>query len=95
MKATRHEDYYPCCPDPYPTVTYDIVLHRKPAFYIMTLLLPCIITKAIAVFGFILPPESGEKLSLEVTVLLSLVIFLLIVIEQLPHSSDSFPYIGN
>ncbi|CAG2238263.1 CHRNA10 [Mytilus edulis] len=48
-----------------------------------------------AALTFILPPESGEKVSLGVTVLLSLAVFLLMVSEQLPASSDTYPYIEN
>ena len=94
MKATREMKFYSCCDHPYPRVRFDLALDRKPAFYVMTLLLPCVLTKIIAILGFLLPPESGEKLSLEITVLLALVVFLLIVVDQLPHSSDSFPFIG-
>ena len=95
MPATRTILYYQCCPEPYPDVTFSLYMQRKATFYIMTVLFPCILTSSIAALGFILPPESGEKVSLEVTVLLSLAVFLLIVSEQLPASSDNFPYIGN
>ena len=60
----------------------------------LTVLFPCILTSSVAAVSFILPPESGEKVSLSVTVLLSLAVFLLMVSEQLPASSDTFPYIG-
>lgn len=45
--------------------------------------------------GFLLPPESGEKVSLEVTVLLSQAVFLLVISDFLPPSADNFPIIGN
>ena len=41
-----------------------------------------------------LPVESGEKISLEITVLLSLAVFMLVVSESMPPSSDNFPIIG-
>ena len=41
-----------------------------------------------------LPVESGEKVSLEITVLLSLAVFMLVVSESVPPSSDNFPIIG-
>ena len=48
----------------------------------------------IAAMSFILPVESGEKVSLEVTILLSLAVFMLIVTESMPPSSDNFPLMG-
>ena len=90
----RHVLYYNCCPEPYPDVTFYLTLKRKAQFYVLTILFPCILTSSVAAVSFILPPESGEKVSLSVTVLLSLAVFLLMVSEQLPASSDTFPYIG-
>jgi hypothetical protein len=94
MKAIRNVLYYNCCPDPYPDITFSLEIKRKPLFYIMSILFPCILTSWVAALGFALPPESGEKVSLEVTVLLSLAVFLLMVTEQLPASSVNFPYVG-
>lgn len=94
MKAQRNVLYYQCCPDPYPDITFSLEIKRKPLFYIMSILFPCILTASVAALGFVLPPESGEKVSLEVTVLLSLAVFLLMVTEQLPASSVNFPYVG-
>ncbi|XP_048736458.2 neuronal acetylcholine receptor subunit alpha-7-like isoform X1 [Ostrea edulis] len=94
MKAIRNVLYYQCCPDPYPDITFSLEIKRKPLFYIMSILFPCILTGSVAALGFALPPESGEKVSLEVTVLLSLAVFLLMVTEQLPASSVNFPYVG-
>ena len=55
---------------------------------------PCILTSSVAALTFILPVESGEKVSLEITVLLSLAVFMLVVSESMPPSSDNFPIIG-
>ncbi|XP_045215224.2 neuronal acetylcholine receptor subunit alpha-10-like [Mercenaria mercenaria] len=91
----RHVLYYNCCPEPYPDVTFYVIMKRRPTFYILTMIFPCILTAVISALGFVLPAESGEKVSLQVTVLLSLAVFLLLVSESLPPSSDNFPVIGN
>ena len=44
---------------------------------------------------FYLPPDSGEKVSLGVTVLLALTVFLLMVAEAMPPQSISIPLMGN
>ncbi|XP_053405082.1 neuronal acetylcholine receptor subunit alpha-9-like [Mercenaria mercenaria] len=90
----RHVLYYNCCPEPYPDVTFYVIMKRRPTFYILTMIFPCILTAVISALGFVLPVESGEKVSLQVTVLLSLAVFLLLVSESLPPSSDNFPVIG-
>ena len=94
MPVIRHELFYGCCPEPYPDVTFYIQLQRKPLFYLLNLLFPCTLISTIAILGFLLPPDSGEKVSLEITVLLSLAVFLLVVSETMPPTSETFPFIG-
>ena len=69
-------------------------LQRRPDFYLLTMVFPCILTSAVAAMTFMLPVESGEKVSLEITVLLSLAVFMLVVSDSMPPSSDNFPIIG-
>ena len=95
LPLQRHVIKYGCCPEPYPDVTFYVVLERKPLFYILNLLFPCMLISTVACLGFLLPPDSGEKVSLEITVLLSLAVFLLVVSETMPPSSETFPFIGN
>ena len=47
----------------------------------------------VAMLTFFLPPESGEKISLGISVLLSLTLFLLMVAETMPPTS-AVPVIG-
>jgi len=48
----------------------------------------------IAVQVFWLPPDSEEKISLSITVLLAFSVFQFVVTELTPNSSDSTPIIG-
>ena len=43
---------------------------------------------------FLLPAESGEKVSLGVSILVSFSLFLIIVAEQVPDTSDAVPVMG-
>nr|KAG5705934.1 hypothetical protein BaRGS_010824 [Batillaria attramentaria] len=90
----RHELYYACCPEPYPDVTFYVIVKRKPTFYVINLLFPCILITSVAALGFILPPDAGEKIGLEITVLLALAVFQLLLSEAMPPSSETFPMIG-
>jgi hypothetical protein len=45
--AIRHVEFYSCCPEPYPDITYVIRLRRRPMFYVYNLILPCILINGI------------------------------------------------
>uniref|UniRef100_A0A8D2LG76 Cholinergic receptor nicotinic alpha 10 subunit n=1 Tax=Varanus komodoensis TaxID=61221 RepID=A0A8D2LG76_VARKO len=93
MPATRNVVVYGCCSEPYPDVTYTLLLQRRASFYVFNLLLPCILISLLAPLGFYLPADSGEKVSLGVTVLLALTVFQLLVAESMPPS-ENVPLIG-
>ncbi|NWY08138.1 ACH10 protein, partial [Nothoprocta ornata] len=93
MPATRNVVTYGCCSEPYPDITYTLLLKRRASFYIFNLLLPCILISLLAPLGFYLPADSGEKVSLGVTVLLALTVFQLLVAESMPPA-ESVPLIG-
>ncbi|GFS05198.1 neuronal acetylcholine receptor subunit alpha-7 [Elysia marginata] len=78
----------------YAQVVFTIHLQRKSLFHIVNLILPSVIVKSLAIIGFLLPPESGEKLNLEITVLLSLLVFQLVILNSMPNSSKHLPVIG-
>ena len=68
-------------------------MSRKPLYHYINLILP---TAAIAMLGlmaFWLPPDSGEKVSLSVTILLATAVFQLVVNENMPVQSNSVPII--
>uniref|UniRef100_A0A8C4RS74 Neuronal acetylcholine receptor subunit alpha-9 n=1 Tax=Erpetoichthys calabaricus TaxID=27687 RepID=A0A8C4RS74_ERPCA len=93
MPAKKNVILYGCCSDPYPDVTYTLKLKRRASFYIFNLLIPCIMISFLAPLGFYLPADSGEKVSLGVTVLLALTVFQLLVAESMPPS-ENVPLIG-
>lgn len=86
--------HYNCCPEPYPDVTFYLTLRRKPKFYQNSLFVPSALITVMAVLGYHLPVESGEKVSLQITVMLSLAVFQQLVSDKLPPSADSTPLIG-
>ena len=62
--ATRNEVIYDCCPEPYLDITFVIKIRRRTLYYFFNLIVPCLLIASMAVLGFTLPPDSGEKLSL-------------------------------
>uniref|UniRef100_A0A667Z9P3 Neuronal acetylcholine receptor subunit alpha-7 n=1 Tax=Myripristis murdjan TaxID=586833 RepID=A0A667Z9P3_9TELE len=90
----RNEVFYDCCAEPYPDVTFVVTLRRRTLYYALNLLIPCVLLSSMTLVVFLLPANSGEKISLGITVLLSLTVFMLMVAEIMPATSDSVPLIG-
>lgn len=94
-KSKRAVVTFSCCPDdPTTFLKYSIVIKRRPLFYIFNLVMPCVLITLVALLGFYMPPESGEKVSMGITTLLSVTVFLMIVAESMPPTSDIVPLIG-
>uniref|UniRef100_A0A8C1UQW3 Uncharacterized protein n=1 Tax=Cyprinus carpio TaxID=7962 RepID=A0A8C1UQW3_CYPCA len=94
VPGRRNEKFYDCCKEPYPDVTFTVVMRRRTLYYGLNLLIPCVLISTLALLVFLLPADSGEKISLGITVLLSLTVFMLLVAEIMPATSDSVPLIG-
>ena len=94
ISTERHEKVYACCVETYPDVTFTIHLRRGSLFYVVNLIAPCFLIFIISFLGFFLPVESGDKVNLETTILLALVVFLLMVGETMPPTPDAIPILG-
>lgn len=94
MPVTKFITKYRCCPEPYPFITYNIIIRRRTMYYILNFLTPCVLMSALTILGFFLPVESGERMNVGVTVLLSLTVILLLLAEELPATSEVVPLIS-
>uniref|UniRef100_A0A183FE27 Neurotransmitter-gated ion-channel ligand binding domain protein n=1 Tax=Heligmosomoides polygyrus TaxID=6339 RepID=A0A183FE27_HELPZ len=92
--ALREVNYFKCCPEPYPTVKYFLHIRRRTLYYGFNLIIPSLLICMMTVLGFSLPPDAGEKITLEMTILLAIVFFLSMVSEMTPPTSDAVPLIG-
>lgn len=72
-------------------VRFSLILKRNHLYYLIKIILPFTLVSFLTLFAFLLPPESGEKLTLNVTILLSLVIYLQLLSEYIPKSDDEIP----
>ena len=96
MRTTAQKNivYYPCCKEPYPDVTFNITLKRKTLFYTINLITPCVSITTLTILDFYLPSDCGEKISLSISLLLSLSLFQLLLLELVPPTSITMPLIG-
>ncbi|XP_060073713.1 neuronal acetylcholine receptor subunit beta-3-like [Ylistrum balloti] len=69
-------------------VVMEIKFQRRPLFVILNLLLPIVVVGVLNVFVFLLPPEPGERSAFGMTVLLAMAVFLSIVSDKLPSTSE-------
>ncbi|KAK2586114.1 hypothetical protein KPH14_008392 [Odynerus spinipes] len=64
MPGQKNTIVYQCCPEPYVDVTFTIQIRRRTLYYFFNLIVPCVLISSMALLGFTLPPDSGEKLTL-------------------------------
>ena len=64
MPGKRNSIIYECCPEPYVDITFTINMRRRTLYYFFNLIVPCVLISSMALLGFTLPPDSGEKLTL-------------------------------
>ncbi|XP_078251066.1 neuronal acetylcholine receptor subunit alpha-3-like [Rhinoraja longicauda] len=90
----KHELKYNCCEEIYPDITYSFYIRRLPLFYTINLIIPCLLLSFLTILVFYLPSDCGEKITLCISVLLSLTVFLLVITETIPSTSLVIPLIG-
>uniref|UniRef100_A0AAV2LRR2 Neuronal acetylcholine receptor subunit alpha-3-like n=1 Tax=Knipowitschia caucasica TaxID=637954 RepID=A0AAV2LRR2_KNICA len=90
----KHDIKYNCCEEIYPDITYSFYIRRLPLFYTVNLIIPCLLISFLTVLVFYLPSDCGEKVTLCISVLLSLTVFLLVITETIPSTSLVIPLIG-
>lgn len=79
---------------PHVSLCRQVVIRRRPLFYAVSLLLPSIFLMVMDIVGFYLPPDSGERVSFKITLLLGYSVFLIIVSDTLPATAIGTPLIG-
>ena len=94
VPAERNVRKYTCCPQTYPDITFLIILRRKTLFYTVNLIIPCVGISFLTVLTFYLPSDSGEKVALCISILLSLTVFFLLLAELIPPTSLVVPLVG-
>uniref|UniRef100_UPI00398F0C0C neuronal acetylcholine receptor subunit alpha-3-like n=1 Tax=Pristiophorus japonicus TaxID=55135 RepID=UPI00398F0C0C len=90
----KHDIKYNCCEEIYQDITYSFYIRRLPLFYTINLIIPCLLISFLTVLVFYLPSDCGEKVTLCISVLLSLTVFLLVITETIPSTSLVIPLIG-
>ena len=71
-----------------PMYTVTLTVTRKPTFVVIIVIVPIMLLSFMSIMVFLLPPESGERISYSITLLLALVVFLTIISDNIPKTSS-------
>ena len=94
VPAEYNNEYYDCCPEPYPDITFNVTMRRKTLFYTVNLIIPAVGVSFLTLLVFYLPSDSGEKVTLSISILVSLTVFFLLLAEIIPPTSLAVPLLG-
>ena len=75
-------------PHLYPQLTFDLVLKRKPAYYMLNIFAPSVLLVVLSLVMFLLPVEAGDKVTLGITVLVGFSVFQVLLENITPRNSD-------
>ncbi|ELT96523.1 hypothetical protein CAPTEDRAFT_143095, partial [Capitella teleta] len=75
-------------------IKFTLFIRRKTLFYTVNLIIPCVLISFLSVCVFYLPADAGEKMTMCISILLALVVFLLLVSKILPPTSITIPLIA-
>ena len=67
---------------------------RRPQYVIVNVILPILFLCFLNVMAFLLPVDSGERISYAITVLLAIAVYMTIVSDNLPKASEPLPLIS-
>ncbi|XP_048761378.2 acetylcholine receptor subunit alpha-L1-like [Ostrea edulis] len=79
--------------DVYSCSVFEITVRRRSEFLILNTCIPILCLGILNACVFLIPPESGERVSFAMTVLLSFAVFMTIFSASLPKNSDPVPIV--
>ena len=73
---------------------FAVHLKRKSAFYVANVIAPSIAINYLSLFNFVIPAESGEKISYGVTIFLAQTVNMMMISNSMPQGASSIPLLG-
>ncbi|XP_004637375.1 acetylcholine receptor subunit gamma isoform X2 [Octodon degus] len=76
-------------------VVFYLLIQRKPLFYVINIIAPCVLISSVAILIYFLPAKSGgQKCTVAINVLLAQTVFLFLVAKKVPETSQAVPLIS-
>ncbi|XP_053186680.1 acetylcholine receptor subunit gamma [Scomber japonicus] len=79
----------------YQEVVFFLIIQRKPLFYIINIIAPCVLFSSLGLLVYFLPAKAGgQKCTMSIAILLGQTVFLLLIAKKVPETSKAVPLIG-
>ncbi|XP_031224762.1 acetylcholine receptor subunit gamma isoform X2 [Mastomys coucha] len=76
-------------------VVFYLLIQRKPLFYVINIIAPCVLISSVAILIYFLPAKAGgQKCTVATNVLLAQTVFLFLVAKKVPETSQAVPLIS-
>ncbi|XP_003513362.1 acetylcholine receptor subunit gamma [Cricetulus griseus] len=76
-------------------VVFYLLIQRKPLFYVINIIAPCVLISSVAILIYFLPAKAGgQKGTVAINVLLAQTVFLFLVAKKVPETSQAVPLIS-
>lgn len=75
-------------------LVFKLIFKRRPGYYLTNVVYPVILVSLLTNLVFLLPADSGEKISYILTVLLAQAVLLTLIGDSMPTTSKHTPVIG-
>ncbi|KAK6995231.1 acetylcholine receptor subunit alpha [Biomphalaria glabrata] len=72
----------------------DLTVKRRSVYYVIVLIFPMVLTSLLVPLVFLIPAETGEKMSYLVAILTSTAIFITLISEVMPRGLSTIPYLA-
>uniref|UniRef100_A0A8C4D9S4 Cholinergic receptor, nicotinic, gamma n=1 Tax=Dicentrarchus labrax TaxID=13489 RepID=A0A8C4D9S4_DICLA len=79
----------------YQELVFFLIIQRKPLFYIINIIAPCVLFSSLCLLVYYLPAKAGgQKCTMSIATLLGQTVFLLLIAKKVPETSRAVPLIG-
>uniref|UniRef100_A0A3Q3D0Q8 Cholinergic receptor, nicotinic, gamma n=1 Tax=Haplochromis burtoni TaxID=8153 RepID=A0A3Q3D0Q8_HAPBU len=79
----------------YQELVFFLIIQRKPVFYIINIIAPCVLFSSLGLLVYYLPAKAGgQKCTMSIVTLLGQTVFLFLIAKKVPETSQAVPLIG-
>ncbi|XP_054625410.1 acetylcholine receptor subunit gamma isoform X2 [Dunckerocampus dactyliophorus] len=76
-------------------VVFFLIIQRKPLFYVINIIAPCVLFSSLGLLVYYLPAKAGgQKCTMSIATLLGQTVFLFLIAKKVPETSKAVPLIG-
>ncbi|KAM9315930.1 acetylcholine receptor subunit gamma-like [Gastrophryne carolinensis] len=78
----------------YQSIVFYLIIQRKPLFYVINIIVPCVLISFVSVLVYFLPAKAGgQKCTVSINILLAQTVFLFLIAKKIPETSTAVPLI--